>query len=171
MAETDAPSGKLQSLKRLVPAKLKRRVKRVVLERTFERAVQQITGLSPGQVPTREMLIGLQEGWTNRGFVAKYDYLEEVARRAATTSGPILECGSGLTTVLLGLLAGRRGVETWSLEHIPLWHERVTERLRRYRIPGVHLCLSNLREYSGFSWYDPQKDTLPDEFQLVICDG
>jgi hypothetical protein len=47
----------------------------------------------------------------------RYDYLEEVIDRAARTSGPILECGSGLTSLLLGLYAGpsqcpRRG--RWS---------------------------------------------------------
>ncbi len=167
MSFTRAVTG---SLKALVPRAVKRSVKRALLERKFARAVRAIEALPPGRMPTRETLRELQEGWTNRGFAAKYDYLEEVAKRVAETDGPVLECGSGLTTVLSGLLAGRRGVETWSLEHIPLWRDRVAERLRRYRIRGCSVRLVTLRDYEGFSWYDPPSD-LPAQFRLVICDG
>ncbi|MBC7929873.1 MAG: hypothetical protein H7Z38_04825 [Rubrivivax sp.] len=155
----------------MIPVAVKQAAKRAWLEYKFSGAVRRIADLPPGSMPTRDMLERLQSAWTNRGFVAKGDYLEEVARRAVETSGPILECGSGLTTILVGLLAGRRGVATWSLEHLPIWHERVTKRAKRYDIRGVHVCLSPLREYEGFSWYEPPMDMLPGEFKLVICDG
>src|SRR3989442_15841288 len=107
-----------QNLKRLVPAPLKRAAREKLRDRAFQRAIKTISRLSPGDIPNREMLNALQHAWGNEGFAAQTDYLQEVARAAATTPGPILECGSGLTSILLGLLAGRRGVETWSLEHI-----------------------------------------------------
>jgi hypothetical protein len=150
---------------------VKRAVKEALRERKFCRALQEISKLSEGEVPTRELLIELQIGWGNESFAASYDYLEEVIKRARTTTGPILECGSGLTSILLGLVAGRRGVEIWSLEHIPEWHARVEMTLRRHRIPGVRLHLAPLREYGEFSWYDSPLDSLPDNFSLVVCDG
>lgn len=162
---------KLGQVKRLVPASWKRAAKDALQERTFRRAIRQIAGLPLGEVPPRETLESLQFGWGNEGFAAQTEYLTEVARRAATTSGPILECGSGLTTVLMGLLAGRRGVETWSLEHIPDWCARVTRQLEQSRIPLARVCRVDLRDHEGFTWYDAPLSEMPAEFQLVICDG
>jgi len=96
----------IEPVRRLVPRPLKRAVKDVMLDLTFRRAVRQIRDVAPGATPTRETLNELIVGWGNEGFAAQVDYLEEVSRHAAKTPGPILECGSGLTTIVLGLLAG-----------------------------------------------------------------
>ncbi|PMB39151.1 hypothetical protein CEN40_24345 [Fischerella thermalis CCMEE 5205] len=138
---------------------------------TFHELVLEIANLPPGKMPTRKMLAGLLAGWGNNHFAANLDYLEEVAKQAVKTPGPILECGSGLTTILLGLLAGRRGVEIWSLEHIPQWYTRINTVLERYEISGVNLCLSPLHDFGGFCWYNPPFPCLPNNFCLVICDG
>jgi hypothetical protein len=167
----DKPPVTISRLKRLVPRPVKRAVKEALLERKFRRAMQRISKLSEDQVPTRELLTELQTGWGNEGFAASYDYLEEVILRARTTPGPILECGSGLSSLLLGIVAGQRGVDIWSLEHISEWHARVENALVRHHISRVHLHLAPLRDYGGFSWYDPPLDALPDNFSLVVCDG
>ena len=80
-------------------------------------------------MPSRELLVKLRTGWDNQGWDAKLEYLEEILRRALVTEGPVLECGSGMTTLLLGELAGKRGVETWSLEHHDGWHRRVSKTI------------------------------------------
>lgn len=154
-----------------MPAPLKRATKEALLNRILHRVIRQVAGLEPGEVPTREMFENLQRGWGNEGFAAQTNYLAEVACRSATTSGPILECGSGLTTILLGLLAGRRGVATYSLEHTAEWCVRVVRVIKRFGIPNVRVCLSALRDFEGFAWYDAPLAELPDMFQLVICDG
>lgn len=117
------------------------------------------------------MLNELSLGWGNEGFAAQTDYLEEVSRQATCATGPVLECGSGLTTIMLGLLAGRRGIRIWSLEHFPEWQARVTNVLERFEIPNVQICAAPLRSYGEFSWYEPPLAEMPKEFQLVICDG
>lgn len=159
------------SIKRLVPKSVKRAAKRAWLARTFRQAVKEVMRLPPGQMPSRPLLARLLKGWDNDGMAADLDYVEEVAKMAASTEGPVLECGSGLTTVILGLLAGRRGVSTWSLEHYPEWQARVANILRRHEIPGVNVCLSPLKDYGEFSWYQLPEDGLPEKFRLVICDG
>src|SRR5438876_2404411 len=161
----------VNQLKRLVPAQIKLSAKEALSESRLRRALRRISQLSEGQLPSRELLHELQVGWGNDGFAARYDYLEEVIQSAARTRGPILECGSGLTTLLIGLYAGRRDVQTWSLEHIPEWHARVTAALQRHHIAGVDVCLAPLREYGDFQWYDPPLDALPASFSLVVCDG
>jgi hypothetical protein len=167
----DKPPAPTSRLKRLVPRAVKSALKETLLDRKFRRALQSVGQLAEGETPSRELLTELQTGWGNESFAASYDYLEEVIHQACTTKGPILECGSGLTSILLGLIAGRRGVDTWSLEHTPDWHARLNGILGRHSIPGVHLCFAPLREYDDFAWYDPPLDALPHNFSLVVCDG
>jgi len=164
-------AGNLNRLKRLVPSGVKTAVREKIRNVAFRRTMRHLIRLPLGQAPSRDLLTDLQAGWGNESFAARTDYLEEVANRAIVTTGAILECGSGLTTILLGWLAGRRGIETWSLEHIPEWHLLVTTTLRRYRIRKAHVCLAAIRDYGNFSWYDPPLASLPKTFHLIVCDG
>jgi len=158
-------------LKRLIPPQLKRPARSLVLAYTFRQAMREIARLPLGEMPPRELLIKLRQGWDNQGWDAKLDYLEEILRRALVTDGPVLECGSGLTTLLLGQLAGRRGMETWTLEHHEGWYKRVSAVIKDYRIPGLRYSCAPLRDYGEFNWYDPPLAEMPREFGLVICDG
>jgi len=137
----------------------------------MRRGVRAICRLDDGELPTRAMLQSLILGWGNEGYAANIDYLQEVAKNAATTSGPILECGSGLTTLLLGMLAGRRGVVVRSLEHSPEWRQRIAGVLTENQISNVEVLSSPLLDYGDFAWYDPPLQKLPEHFRLVVCDG
>ena len=158
-------------IKRLFPAQIKRPARAALLSYMFRQAMRDLAGLQPGEVPSREMLKKLRLGWDNLGWDAKLDYFEEIVKRAATTEGPILECGSGLTTLVMGHLAGKRKVETWSLEHNADWYRRVLNAIERHHVPKVNLCSAPLREYDEFTWYNPPLDKMPEKFSLVICDG
>ena len=160
-----------KTLKNWIPPGVKRVVGRVLQTSRFRQAMGKMKRLPTGQVPTREILRELSTGWGNEGYSANLDYLEEVALRAAGTRGHILECGTGLTTILLGLLAGRQGSQVWSLEHSPQWGDRIQRVLKRHHILGVQVLSHSLRQYEGFCWYDPSNSVLPDEFSLVVCDG
>lgn len=158
-------------LKRLIPPQIKRPAMSAVLAYIFRQAMQELAKLPPGEVPSRELLEKLRLGWDNQGWDAKLDYFEEIIKRAVTSDGPILECGSGLSTLVLGHVARRRGIETWSLEHHDAWHRRVSNTIARHRVPGTNLCYAPLRDYGEFNWYDPPLDKMPAKFSLVICDG
>lgn len=158
-------------MKRLIPKQIKQPVKSALLAYIFRQAMRDLAKLPPGEVPSRELLKKLRLGWDNQGWDAKLDYFEEIAKRAVTTAGPILECGSGLTTLVMGHLAGKRNVETWSLEHHSEWYGRVSKAIKQHNVRGVNLCLSPLRSYEGFNWYDPPLAKMPEKFSLVICDG
>lgn len=166
-----SPNLTLGSLKQFVPAPLKRAAREMQSQMRLRRALERIASLPPGQIPSPEMLSELQAGWANDGFAARIDFLSEVAKQAATTSEPILECGSGMTTLLMGLLAGRRGVKVYSLEHIEEWRARVLESIARFEIPNVEILLTPLRDFDGFAWYDAPLADLPNRFGLAICDG
>src|ERR1044071_10097740 len=148
-------------VKKLMPAGVKRAAKQALLDQTLRRAVRRVAELRPGETPSRALLADLLTGGSNDGFAADLDYLEEVSRRAASVEGPVLECGSGLTTLLLGLLAGRRGFETWSLEHHPEWRERVVGALEAHNVPRARVVPAPLKSYGDFSWYDPPLAEVP----------
>jgi hypothetical protein len=108
----------------------------------------------------------LRAAWGNPGFTAHVSYLSAVLDYAEGERGPILECGSGLTTLLLALVAPRA---VWSLEHTKEWQRHVQTRLW---LAGTqaNLLLAPLTSYGRFQWYEVPA-TLPREFRLVVCDG
>jgi glycosyltransferase involved in cell wall biosynthesis len=163
--------GTLQSLKQFVPAPLKRAAKEVRSNRKLRRAIASLAKLPVGEMPTADMLIDLQNAWDNDGFAGRVDLLIEVVKRAALTEGPILECGSGLTTILMGLFAGRRGVRVYSLEHFDEWRARVLGGIEQFDIPNVDILSTPLRNFGGFEWYDVPFADLPANFSLLLCDG
>jgi Methyltransferase domain len=159
------------NVKKWLPKSIKQPVKNLLLRRQLRDAVRAISRLQDGQIPDRRQLSELISGWSNDGYVANLEYLEAVAKSSVQTPGPVLECGSGATTLLLGILCGRRDVEVWSLENSVEWQERVMEALKSIGISSVHVCTSPLIEYGDFVWYDPPLAQMPKEFSLVICDG
>ena len=161
----------LEKIKRTTPAIIKQVVRTAQLQHRLWRAARHIAALPPGVVPSRQLLQELLAGWSNEGFAADLNYLEALSAQAVATPGPVLECGTGATTILLGLLAGRRGVEIWSLENSPEWISRIRKALSRSRIPGIRLCYAPLRDYGGFEWYNAPMGHMPTDFRLVVCDG
>ncbi|MDB4910451.1 MAG: hypothetical protein JWO39_1274 [Gemmatimonadetes bacterium] len=110
-------------------------------------------------------------GWGNEKWAAEEPYLAEVVRSAEASKGPILECGSGLTTVLMGAVAARRGIELHTLEHNPAWHARVVAALGHVDASTTVVHLAPLRDYGDCEWYDAPVDRMPNHFALVVCDG
>lgn len=159
------------NLKKLVPRALKRPVKEMLLRRQLRHAIKTIDKLPVGESPSRQQLTELIAGWSNEGYAANLEYLEAVADHAVKTKGPVLECGSGATTILMGILCGKRNIDVWSLEHYDEWRQRVSGVLAENGIATAHVCAAPLVEYGEFVWYDPPLAQMPETFSLVICDG
>jgi hypothetical protein len=119
----------------------------------------------------RLVLKDLIYGWGNEIWSAQGEYLAHCINHALTTEGPILECGSGLSTILLGAIAKRRAYELWALEHSPKWAERVNSHLKKYQIDAVKHCTQDLKDYGDYCWYNPPLEAMPQSFSLIICDG
>ena len=158
-------------LKRLLPRAIKESLKSRLQQRRLATTIHSIRRLPVGAAPSSEMLQRLETGWSNEGMAAQSRFLKEVAQHALVTPGPILECGSGLTTLILALVAARRGVDVWTFEHFPDWHQRVSETLARHNLPKINNVLAPLKDYGEFCWYDPPMEQLPERFSLVVCDG
>jgi hypothetical protein len=158
-------------VKKIVPKAFKEKVKSINRERRLGAAMRRLSSVHADETPSRDLLLELGRAWGEDGFRAVGGYVEEVARWATEARGPVLEIGSGLTTLIVGALLGRRGLPVWTLEHLPEYFRYTDQNVQRYGLTNVHLKLAPLRDYGEFCWYDPPLDELPRDFGLVIADG
>ena len=110
-------------------------------------------------------------GWGNPDCGAFADYAEACYCHALKAPGPVLECGSGLTTLILGVAAERTEHPVWTQEHHPEWGAKIQETLRSFGLSLVNVCVAPLTDYEGYGWYDPPLERMPKDIALVVCDG
>lgn len=133
-----------------------------------------MTRLGRTRIGDRQPYLALTDavyGWGNEAWSADEDYLWRLMSEAATTKGAIVECGSGLSTLLMAGIARQTGASFHSLEHNAEWRKRVIDALEAHglaRYSTVHYA--PLRSYGSFDWYSVP-DSLPTNVSLVICDG
>ena len=138
----------------------------------FRRAMKKfLWNLQHGIPFDRRVLTRLIYGWGNESWSADTEYLLSCLEHTQACRGPILECGSGLTTLLIGAVAQKSGNVVCSLEHHPEWGNRVARLLKQYRIDSVHMSIQPLKNYTDFTWYEPPCAEMADQYALVICDG
>ena len=159
------------NFRRLVPHVVKRRYHRFKLDRVLRPALAKFAADPAAAADDVELLQTLVRAWGNTGFSAMPEYLSALVAAATTARGDILECGSGLSTVLLAAAARKAGVRVWSLEHIPKWKSRVERALRQRGDGTAHIVDAPLKQYDGFWWYDISRLPQNLTFDMVVCDG
>lgn len=158
----------LSALRRHIPAKQTLKwlivdpIRTVRRNRRLRRGIER---LRAGEL-SLELLAEIRSAWGNEGFSADLVYTHEAARLAATCQGPILECGTGLTTLVCGAIAERRGIEMYSLEQDESWLAEVRNVL--FGVPAK-LMHAPLTIFDDHVWYDVRD--LPKSVALIICDG
>ena len=155
----------------LLPSRLRRVMQSAHRGIVFRRAMKQFL-LAPAacSTPGNPILADLIYGWGNSSWSALEEYLAACIQYAMTSDGPILECGSGLSTLLVGAVAKRQGQRHVALEHHAAWARKVKRYLTRYQLDAVTLMDAPLKDYGEFCWYDASLE-MPARFSLVICDG
>jgi len=158
-------------LKPVFPVSLRVRMRQFHQKRIFKKA---IAGFRQHYCEIEKypaIIDNLIYGWGNMGWSSFQDYTYAIINAAKQTNGPVLECGSGLSTILMGIIAEERGFDIYTLEHHELWAGHVKSHLAKLGIRKVNLCCSPLKEYKGFQWYNIASFSMPANFSLVICDG
>lgn len=158
-------------VKRLVPSAIKDPIKEHLRTRHFTNALASFRQLHGNQVPSKQLLEDLVFAWGNEGYSAQHEYLLELIRTSRQIDGPILECGSGLSTMLLGIEAQRRALSHYALENDPGWARRMRRELTANGITSVAVCETPLRNYGNYTWYDVSQANLPTSFAMAVCDG
>ena len=153
-------------------AQFYRAVRRRIREWRIRRAVHALRGIALSRDEVMPLVARLREAWGNTSYSADLGYLDELVERALYSRGPFLECGSGLSTVVLGVLAQRTGADVWSLEQDQEWAIAVGRRLTALGLGHVRLVHAPLEATpDGQAWYAFNHHSLPRNFAAVFCDG
>lgn len=108
-----------------------------------------------------ETYLELYNVWGNNWAMAP-EGLFALTALARNAKGPILECGSGLSTLCLAAATEHPII---ALEHMATWACKI-ERMTKNTSVDMHL--TDIKDYGEYKWYaDVPKDT----YDLVIIDG
>lgn len=128
--------------------------------------------IQAGEVPDSRLYSQLVVTWGNKYDSADTRYPQCCVAQVKSGSGPILECGSGLSTLIVGAVASVVGKELYSLEHHAGWRDKVQAAWKRFGLNSVvHLPPTRLISYGDFVWYDVAPLNIPGGLTLVICDA
>ena len=94
------------------------------------------------------------------------DVLQLASGLAKASELPILEMGSGLSTIVLAASSDQR---VWSIEHDPRYADDLKRMVRLAGVKNVALVTADLKD----GWYDLELDmgSLPEQFGLAFVDG
>ena len=98
-------------------------------------------------------------------YGALEDVLALCVLMARKAQGPILETGSGLTTILMA--AANPDHEVYCLEHDPGWAAQLKVMAYTAGTTNIALCTQPIRD----GWYDLSDIELPEKFALALVDG
>jgi len=137
----------------------------------FQANLQKLRGDQERLAADDDLLAAIHFGWNNGNWPAGVDLMRTCIQRARHTTGHIVECGSGLSTLLMGLAAAPEGRQVWALEHHEDWFHRMRREIKRQGLDNVHLVHAPLKSYGDFDWYDIDPAQLPRPVGLLLVDG
>lgn len=158
-------------IRRMIPQPVKRYVRARLRDRRLRAAVSRLRALPNEQLAMPVALREFREAFGNIGFVGDCEFLAAAARSALSSHGALMECGSGASTIVLALIAAKRGAQVISLEQDEEWFNSMTADLARLGIDNVTLYHAPLRDYGEYEWYDDGRISVPNQLGGVFCDG
>lgn len=102
--------------------------------------------------------------YAGNNYAADAPLLATVTALARKCRGPIIETGSGLSSLFMGAVSDS---QVYSLEHLEHYAYQTVQWCKDAGVSNVGLCLAPLKDY----WYDVAKFDLPAKFALGFCDG
>lgn len=103
--------------------------------------------------------------FTHNPYGALEDVLALCVLMARKADGPILETGSGLTTILMAAAAPDH--EVYCIEHDGGWASQLRSMAYSAGTTNISLCTQPIRD----GWYDLSDIELPERFALALVDG
>lgn len=102
--------------------------------------------------------------YAGNNYAADAPLLATVTALARKCRGPIIEAGSGLSSVFMGAASDSK---VYSLEHIEHYAAQTVTWCEEAGVANVGVCYAPLNDF----WYDVDKFDLPNKFALGFCDG
>ena len=166
------PNFKTTMIKRCLPKKFKQSVRNTIDLVNFYRSINELKKISRPEDLSTELIRKLANSWGNTGWSLSEQAIKDTVVTSFSVGGPILECGSGISTIILGVLHRNNSeIDIWSLEHEYNWYSKVNTWLKRLKLNNVNLIKTSLVQSDNYDWYDISDLFLPGDFKLIICDG
>lgn len=118
-----------------------------------------------GRSETTQDIIDLWAEWGNP-FSAGHELLWSVVDIARRADGPIVEIGSGLTSLAMAAT----GAEVHAIEHDPAWFSRVSNEAQRLGLHNLHIHHTPLVQHPEGRWYG-ETDAPWRDCDVLLCDG
>lgn len=97
-------------------------------------------------------------------YAADAGVLALVVGVARKCRGPIIETGSGLSSVAMAAVSDS---QVYALEHVPHYAAQTVALAQEAGTANVGVCCAPMRDF----WYDVDAFDLPEKFALGFCDG
>ena len=138
----------------------------------FQQSIKRfIKDLEVDKIPTDKSFNRLWKHWNSK-WAARPHFLKVCFELSSTNHGPILECGAGLSTIIIGLVRNRYSMKSvYTLENNLDYGLKLKMILQKLHIKSVEIVIVPLKSYGDYSWYDISSCNLPKDIALVICDG
>jgi hypothetical protein len=130
-------------------------------DKAFDDAIKAVRDHTAGLAEMEDLL----RTWGNP-YAATPDLLYTIMLLTREADGPILETGSGLSTLVMAL-STHQDIHTF--EHSPVWAQFIENHLAKNGLTNVTLHCEPLKDYGDHEWYEIPED-LP-HFSMVVCDG
>jgi hypothetical protein len=159
-------------LKNLIPSRIRSRIYQSQRAKIFKKAIAELKACIRDKKPiSDELLFNLCFGWGNMGFSSDTSYLRAIINYCLKGNLHILECGSGLSTIVMGIIGDQYNNSITALENHEQWHDKINKELQKQQIKCAKTMHAPLVNYGDFHWYDIQGLDEKIEYDLSICDG
>jgi hypothetical protein len=135
-------------------------------------ALDRLIQATRAMVPPKELYCAALKEWNNGKWPLGPGPLLEAFQHISTGARCVLECGAGLSTLILAAFSSRFGTRITALEDKQEWFDLVSSLLRFYRLEdSAEILFCPLAPRDGYHWYQFDPAAFPATFDLFVCDG
>ncbi|MEZ5557580.1 MAG: class I SAM-dependent methyltransferase [Pseudomonadales bacterium] len=137
----------------------------------LDRCLRRLAGGDPDTLPAG-LVTELYAHWGDPLDEPGEGFLRSCLAELKLADGPVLQCGAGVLTLLLGAICGRDAKRhLWCFEQDPQWSNVMRSWLTQYEIANAHVITAPARMYPTFVWYAMDLNRVPKGLRLLLCEG
>jgi hypothetical protein len=117
------------------------------------------------------MLRRLVYYWGNASMAAGVDYAKACMEWGFTPNKNIIECGSGLSSLLAAAAGLQQNTFIYSLEDHAYWAGKMQALAKQHGLTNLTVIHAPITDYGDYAWYQPDESLLPNRIDVALCDG
>lgn len=117
------------------------------------------------------MLRRLVYYWGNASMAAGEDYAKACMEWGFTPNKNIVECGSGLSSLLAAAAGLTNNTFIYSLEDHAFWASKMQALATKHGLTNLTILHAPIADFGDFAWYQPKESLLPETIDVALCDG